>query len=88
MTNAGGRDNVMRWKPKGYEDYLLVSELAKVCERSRDRILQAERLGQIPSPVRFTMGEIKYRLYSPAEVLTCQEYFRNARPGKPPKEAT
>jgi hypothetical protein len=82
MTNVGQRDNASRWKPEGFESYLTISELCRIVNRDRSRILQLENEGVIPSPIRVKVGRLKVRLYSPAEVRTIEEWFRHAKPGR------
>lgn len=81
MTLIGQRDKYGRWKPEGFEDYLTITELATLVNRDRSRIIQLEREGVIPSPVRVKVGRLKVRLYSVTEVRAIEEWFRDAKPG-------
>jgi hypothetical protein len=81
MTNVGQRDKYERWKPEGFEDYLTMAELCRIVNRDRSRIVQLEREGVIPSPVRVKVGRLKVRLYSMDEVRAIEEWFRDSRPG-------
>lgn len=69
------------WKPPGYEDYLLINELAQEVGRSRDRILQCEKANLIPAPIRLKRGSISYRMYSPELVAEIKEHFSTVKPG-------
>jgi hypothetical protein len=81
MTNVGQRDKYERWKPEGFEDYMTITELATIVNRDRSRIVQLEREGVIPAPIRVKVGRLRVRLYSLAEVRTIEEWFRDAKPG-------
>jgi hypothetical protein len=77
----GRQDTFSRWKPKGFEKYLTVSELCAVVGRSHSRIIQLERQGAIPSPIRQKVGRLRVRLYDPSQVKEIQKHFANAKPG-------
>jgi hypothetical protein len=82
MVNiVGSTDNFARWKPDNMQDHLTIAELSRRVGRSKDRIKQLEKNGDIPSPVRVNVGELRVRLYSPQEVRKIEEWFANARPG-------
>lgn len=84
MVNiVGSKDKYERWKPKGFEDYLTVAEVCALVNRDRSRLVQLERQGRLPKPVRVRVGRLYVRLYSPVEVRRIEEHFRNARPGNP-----
>jgi len=81
MTNVGQKDNYQRWKPEGFEHYRTMAELCTIVNRDRSRIVQLEREGVIPAPIRVKVGSLHVRLYSPDEVRTIEEWFRTAKPG-------
>lgn len=75
MTAWGGKDDSSRWKPRGYETYLTRGELCAIVGRDRSRILQLERAGKIPSPIRVSIGKHRVRLYSPGDVAKVKAHF-------------
>lgn len=81
MRNFRQDDNAARWKPEGFEGYMTMAELCRVVNRDRSRIVQLEREGVIPAPVRVKVGRLKVRLYSMDEVHAIEEWFRAAKPG-------
>lgn len=89
MVNVVGsqQDNSVL-KPDKFKDHFTMIELLRELERrgvgrSRDRIIQLEKAGRIPAPIRAKVGAIRIRLYSPKEVDKIEKHFRNAKPGRP-----
>lgn len=76
-----------RVKPKGFEDYLTVMEVARIINRDRSALARLEKKGKLPKPIRVKVGRLQVRLYSPEEVEQIVEYFKNIKPGRP-KEST
>lgn len=86
MVNcAGSTDDFSRWKPDNLRDHLTTVEVARLVGRTKERLLQLERAGKIPIPVRVKVGELSVRLYSRAEAATIANYFKHAKPGNPGK---
>jgi len=79
-------DPFSRIKPKGFEDYLTVMEVARLVKRDRSALARAEKRGKLPRPIRVKVGRLQVRLYSPEEVEQVIEHFKNVKPGRP-KEA-
>lgn len=75
VTRYSGKNTKARWKPKGFEGYLTRGELCAKVERHRSRILQLERAGKIPAPVRVNIGKLSIRLYSPQDVARIVKHF-------------
>jgi len=80
------RQGVVRFKPKGYEDYLTISELANVVDREVSWIKQLERRDRLPLPNRVKVGQLSVRLYSPEMVEEILAIFATHRPGPVPRE--
>lgn len=83
VLRRGDPNNYARFKPKGYENHLTLAEVCNRVQRDRSRVLQLERKGVLPSPIRVKVGRLKVRLYSEEEAAKIEEHFRNARPGNP-----
>jgi hypothetical protein len=83
MTSAGHREDSTRWKPKQYQHYLTLGEVAAIVNRDRSRIRRAETTGMIAAPIRVNVGRLQVRLYSPEEVNAIVKYFKKAKPGRP-----
>lgn len=79
------RDSTDRMKPKGFEDYSTISEVAALVNRSVHRIKMLERQKILPAPIRVPFGKLKVRLYSPEQVAKIDAHFRTVRPGPRPK---
>lgn len=77
------KENFGRWKPDKYKDFLTTGEVSVLVNRNRSRIQQLERAGRIPKPIRVKVGRHQVRLYSAKEVKFIQEYFKNAKNGRP-----
>lgn len=75
MTRWGGKDDPGRWKPEGFERYLTRGELCALVGRHRSRILQLERAGKIPAPIRVSIGKLSVRLYSAKDVAKIKAHF-------------
>lgn len=80
---VGSRQDNSILKPKGFEKYLTIGELCREVDRTRDRILQLERAGRLPKPIRSKVGRLRIRLYSPEDVRAIKRHFKNAKPGRP-----
>lgn len=77
---------VSRFKPKGYEHYLTISELSKEVDRETSWIKQLERQDRLPAPIRVKVGKLSVRLYSPEMVEEIKAIFATHRPGPVPRE--
>ena len=83
MVAIGQPDNYDRMKPDGFENHLTMAEVCKIVGRDRSRIMQLEREGRLPVPIRVKMGRLQVRLYTREQAAKIEEHFQNARPGRP-----
>jgi len=70
-------------KPKKFQDYLTLSELAEKVQRDPSWIRLLEKEDRIPKAVRVKRGQISIRLWSPAQVEECERIIATHRPGRP-----
>jgi DNA-binding transcriptional MerR regulator len=75
--------DVSSLKPKKFQDYLTISELAKECRRDVSTLRQHERDHKIPKAHRVTVGQLEVRLWSPAQVREIKKILARMRPGRP-----
>lgn len=80
------RQGVSRFKPKGYENYLTIAELAEEVGKTTSWIKQLERRDRMPVPVRVSLGELSVRLYSPEMVEEVKAIFGTHKMGRPRQE--
>lgn len=83
VNRIGKTDNYDRFKPANMRDHMTRTQVARHVGRSLSRLKQLERQGVLPKPIRVKVGELRVRLYSPADVRKIERHFANAKPGKP-----
>lgn len=71
-------------KPKGYEDYLTITEVSRAVDRDISWIRKLEREKRIPVAHRVQAGQLMVRLWSPAQVNEIKEVLSKMRTGRPP----
>lgn len=77
MVNVvGSRDDYSRWKPEDKQDYLTLQELCDRVGRQRRWMLELEGRGELPKPIRYKVGNLRVRLYSPQQVRKIEAMFR------------
>ncbi len=70
-------------KPPGYENYVTITECARIVERDISWLRRLERAGRIPVAHRVTVGELQVRLWSPEQVDEIKEILSTMRVGRP-----
>ena len=70
-------------KPERFSDYLTIGELARVVRKDISWIKRLERAGRIPQAKRVQLGELSFRLYSPAQVKEIEGIFKTMKVGRP-----
>jgi hypothetical protein len=70
-------------KPKKFQNYLTLSELAERVQRDPSWIRILEREERIPKAQRFQRGQISIRLWSPAQAEEIERIIATHRPGRP-----
>lgn len=74
-------------KPSKFQDYLTATELAREVNRDVSWLKILEREGRIPEAARVDHGELKIRLWSPAQVQEVKKILATMKPGRPKKNA-
>lgn len=81
------RSRVMRdtvyMKPKGFEDYLTITEMSRAVDRDISWIRKLEKDEKIPKAHRVQVGKLSVRLWSPTqrdEILVIVNSLRRGRP--------
>ena len=54
-------------KPKGFEDYLTITEMSRSVDRDISWLRKLEREGRIPEAHRVVVGKLSVRLWSPTQ---------------------
>jgi hypothetical protein len=85
LTRTLRMRDVTYLKPKGYEEYLTLTELSREIQRDESWIRRLERAGRLPKPRRFPAGEIMFRLYSPMQVDEIRSIMHSLKRGRPKK---
>jgi hypothetical protein len=75
--------NVDYMKPEKFRDHVTVNELARIVNKDPRWILKLEKANRIPKAVRFRMGMLPVRLWSPEQVDEIRVIFSKMRVGKP-----
>lgn len=70
-------------KPKKFQDYLTLSELAERIGKDPRWIRRLESNGRIPKAARVSWGKLRVRLWSPAQVDEIVEIVSTHRVGRP-----
>jgi hypothetical protein len=84
MVKGQGRFGVLdaekfeRWKPADKQDWMTVTELARLVERDPTWIRKLDREGKLPKAARFKVGRLSIRLYTPAQQVEIQQLFKDA----------
>jgi hypothetical protein len=83
----GGKDMPRRsvdyLKPKKFQDYLTLSELAEKAERDPSWIRWLEAEDRIPRAIRVKRGKISVRLWSPEQADEVCAIIATHHPGRP-----
>lgn len=74
-------------KPRGHEKWLTITELSVKVGKDISWIRKLERENKLPKAKRFKHGELRIRLWSPAQVEEIAEIFSRMRRGRPRKDA-
>lgn len=70
-------------KPKKFQDYMTLSEVAAKVERDPSWIRLLEKDERIPKATRIKRGKLQIRLWSPEQVEEIQAIIATHRPGRP-----
>lgn len=70
-------------KPKKFQDYLTLSELAERVQRDPSWLRLLEKDDRIPKAIRVRRGQISIRLWSPAQAEEVERIIASHRPGRP-----
>jgi hypothetical protein len=70
-------------KPEQFQDWLTITEVARVVSRDVSWIRKLEREGKIPQAKRVTRGDLAVRLWAPHDVEEIQRVIDAAKPGRP-----
>lgn len=70
-------------KPRKFQDYLTLAELAERIEKDPRWIRRLEADGRIPKAARISWGKLKVRLWSPAQADEIEEIIAEHRVGRP-----
>jgi hypothetical protein len=70
-------------KPKKFQDYMTLSEVASAVERDPSWIRLLEANDRIPKATRIKRGQLQIRLWSPAQVDEIRAIIATHRPGRP-----
>jgi hypothetical protein len=72
----GTQEDFSRWKPKGKEDWMTMTELARHVDRDVSWLRRLDRMGQLPKAARVKVGRLSVRLYSPRQAAQILQMFR------------
>ena len=70
-------------KPERYQDWLTLTEVARLVDRDISWIRRLEAEGKIPKAKRYPRGELSIRLWPPHDVEEIQRVISEAKPGRP-----
>lgn len=72
-------------KPKGYENYLTITELARKLRKDQTWLRRLEKANRIPKAKRVAHGNIEggVRLWSPSQVDEITIIIKGLKPGRP-----
>jgi hypothetical protein len=77
------RRDVAYLKPKRFQHYLTLAEMAEHCERDPSWIRWLEAEGRIPRAQRVKRGKIMVRLWSPEQADEIKAIIATHHPGRP-----
>ncbi len=70
-------------KPKKFRNHYTLSELSAFVGKDPRWLRRLEDAGRIPKPVRVDMGELRIRLWSPAQAEEVLRIIKTHRVGRP-----
>lgn len=70
-------------KPKGYENYLTVTEVSRAVKKDVSWLKRLEREKRIPVAHRVKSGALSVRLWSPQQVTEITDILAQMRRGRP-----
>lgn len=70
-------------KPKGYENYLTLTELSRLLKKDTSWIKKLERDDRIPKAKRVQQGSLSVRLWSPKQVEEIKTIMKGMKRGRP-----
>lgn len=77
--------DVSYMKPEKFKGYFTLAEASREVGRDPSRIRRLEADGKIPQAARVSVGTLKVRLWSPAQVSEIKVVLSKMRPGRPSK---